>query len=163
MIGTLTQQAFMSITRREMETTAGVCLQRVNRSVGARPSDPGPSAIHVKPSVLSSPSPAIYSYPRRGHLLSQIILLGSLFCLVTAIVPERGRGKSSFQTFLSQASPRNNFDHFAVSGQKQIRETEGQVALCLINIFLFFQFQRRNGGKEKDRALGDAKTILHSK
>lgn len=82
----------MSITRNEMETTAGVCLQRVNRSVGARPSDPGPSAIHMKPSVLSSPSPAIYSYPRGGHLLSQIILLGSLFCLVTAIVPERGVG-----------------------------------------------------------------------
>ena len=86
MIGTLTQRAFMSITRNEMETTAGVCLQRVNRSAGARPSAPGPSAIHVKPSALSPPSPAIYSYPRGGHLLSQIILLGSLFCLVTAIV-----------------------------------------------------------------------------
>lgn len=40
----------------------------------------------IKASVLSSPSPAIYSYPRGAHLLSQIILLGSLFCLVTAIV-----------------------------------------------------------------------------
>ena len=50
MIGTLTQQALMSITRREMETTAGVCLQRVNRSVEARPRDPDHSAVHVKAS-----------------------------------------------------------------------------------------------------------------
>ena len=90
----------------------------------------------IKASVLSSPSPAIYSYPRGAHLLSQIILLGSLFCLVTAIV--LWGKKSGFQTSLSQAIPRNNFYHFAISRQKQIRETKGQVALCLINIFLFF-------------------------
>ena len=49
-----------------------------------------------------------------------------------------GGKKSSFQPSLSQAIPRSNFYHFSISRQKQIRETEGQVELCLIDIFLFF-------------------------
>lgn len=50
-IGTLTQQAFMSITLNGIETTSEVCPQRVNRNAEARHSDPGHSAFHLKASV----------------------------------------------------------------------------------------------------------------
>ena len=158
-IGTLTQRAFMSITRSEIETTAGVC-PRVNRSVEARPSDPGHSAFHVKPAVLSSPCPALYSYPRGAQLISQIILLGSLFCLVTDILlGERSQASSppSLRPFQGAISI-----IFQFPDRSRSERLKGKLN-CVSLISFFSSNFKEEMDEEKDWAFGDAKTILHSK
>ena len=67
-IGTLTQQAFMSITLNGIETASEVCPQRVNRSAEARHSDPGHSTFHLKASVPPNTLLCYLQLPKRSLL-----------------------------------------------------------------------------------------------